>query len=62
MDGFIGYRRPYDARSAYYDTSEVLWDEDFPTAASCAACNKDVTQLFQKLRVLTLYTPGWNER
>jgi hypothetical protein len=62
VDGFVGYRQPYDAATGEYGVSEPIWEEDYATAAVCAQCENDATELFRKFQVLTFYTPRWRER
>jgi hypothetical protein len=40
----------------------VFWDEDYATGAVCARCDKDATQMFEKLKVLVFHAPVWRER
>jgi len=62
VDGFVGYRQPYEATGAEYGSSETFWDEDYATSANCARCKRDVTELFQRLNVLVFYVPAWREK
>jgi len=62
VNGFVLHRQPYDAKAADYGVSKVEWDEDYPTDARCAACDRDVTKLFRKLEVLTFYTARFRRR
>ena len=63
LNGFIAYRSPYDAKVGEFGNTEILWDEDYATGASCASCNRDVTELFQKFRVAVFHAlPDFKKR
>jgi hypothetical protein len=62
VDGFVGYRQPYDAKAGEYSCSDMIWDDDYATGATCASCEKDVTDLFKRLDVLRFYAPEWRDR
>ena len=62
VDGFVGYRQPYDAKGGEYAISEIFWEEDYATGARCASCERDATDLFKEFGVLSFYIMKLNER
>jgi hypothetical protein len=62
VDGFIGYRQPYDAKADEYATSEVFWDEDYATAAVCAHCEADATEVLKKFNRLSFCSVEFKDR
>lgn len=62
IDGYVLHRQPYDAKPGEYGVSKMEWDVDKPTGARCAECDRDVTQLFRKLKALTFYTARFKRR
>ncbi len=62
VDGYVLHCQPYDAKAADYGVSEVEWDDDHPIGARCAECERDVTQLFRSLQVLTFYKARFERR
>lgn len=61
VDGFVGYKQPYDARNDEYGMSEMIWEEDYATGARCAQCEKDATDLFKQFDVLNFYILKWKD-
>jgi hypothetical protein len=62
VDGYVGHVQPYDAKLSEYGVSEMMWDDDIPTGARCAGCDRDVTALFKKFEILRFYKVDLKER
>ena len=62
VDGYLGYVQPYDAKAGEYGLSDLIYEEDIATGTRCAGGNKDVTELFKKFDILTLYSVGLKEK
>lgn len=41
IDGYLAHVQPYDAKLADYGVSRIEWDDDIPTGARCARCDRD---------------------
>jgi hypothetical protein len=62
VDGYVLHCQPYDAKIGEYGVSKIEWDDDHPIGARCAECDRDVTQLFRSLNVLTFHTVRFKRR
>lgn len=62
IDGYVGHVQPYDAKTGGYSVSKMNWEDDIPTGARCASCDKDSTALLKKFDVLAFYKVELRER
>jgi hypothetical protein len=62
IDGYVCHVQPYDAKLADYGVSRIEWDDDIPTGARCAKCERDSTDLLKEYGVLTFYRPDLKVR
>jgi len=62
IEGYVLHIQPYDAKLSDYGVSKIEWDDDIPTGARCADCDRDATQLLKKADVLTFYKVGLRKR
>lgn len=53
--GVVDYRQPYDGKEDEYRVSTVSWDLDWPQYVECATCERDVSTLFKKRRIITQF-------
>ena len=62
VDGYVGHVQPYDAKLSEYGASEMVWEDDIPTGARCAGCDRDATALFKKHNVLAFFNVRLKKR
>jgi|GEM_PF-5747167 len=62
IDGYVRHTQPYDAKLSDYGVSKIEWDDDIPTGARCAGCDRDATALLTKHDVLAFFNVRLKKR